>query len=115
MTFILSREAVDRPQRTIQAMQVFQAEVHTIAERCATAAEGDVIVAVVMRDLTFGGTWVVATADTTMVLEAVEDGGWSLSFPRHASIEHIQHQCQTVADIAGKRLTAIQRWLSRHS
>ncbi len=115
MSFTVSREAVDRPKHTIQAMQILQSEARMIAQLCATAAKGEVIVAVVTADLTFRGAWAVATADASMVSDGVERGGWSLVFPPQASIEDVQHQCTTVATMAAQRLGAIQRRINRHS
>ncbi len=110
-----SKEARERPFRTIEATKVLR-EKAAIIERATNDARNDeVIVAVVRADLSFGGVWTLAREDLTRQVFVVEDeGGWSLLFSPNTSIAQVEERCDELAGIARRRGEAMQRWVSRH-
>jgi hypothetical protein len=110
-----SREAIERPYRTIEATKVLL-EKATIIERATRDARVDeVIVAVVRPDLSFVGVWTLAREDMSRQVFVVEDeGGWSLLFSPNTSLAQIEKRCDELAGIARRRGEIMQRWASRH-
>ena len=86
-----SKEARERPYRTIEATRVLR-EKAAIIERVTNDAHADeVIVAVVQADLSFGGVWTLAREDMTRQIFVVEDeGGWSLIFSPKTPVAQIE-------------------------
>ena len=110
-----SREAMERPYRTIQAAGVLRKNAKTIGNATATAQEDEIIVAVVHKDLSFGGALTIAREDLTrQVLRVEDEGGWSLIFSLDTSVIQVEERCSELARIARKRWEAMQRWASRH-
>lgn len=114
MGFALTKEAAERPKRTIDAAEVFHAKAWAIARACADAREGETVVAIVERDLTFGGVWTVPTSELTAHVPRLEDGGWSLVFSRRTPVAAIEARSLTLARLAFARWEAIRRWASQH-
>ena len=110
-----SREAIERPYRTLEATKVLR-EKAAIIERATFNAQADeVIVAVICSDLSFGGVWTLAREEMARQVLVVEDeGGWSLTFSPHTLVAQIEERCNELARIAQKRGEAMQRWADRH-
>ncbi len=110
-----SREARERPHRTIEAARVLH-EKANIVERATSKAQFDeVIVAVIRSDLSFGGVWILARKHLLQQIHTVEDeGGWSLTFSPNTPAASIEQRCDELARIAQKRGDVMQRWLQRH-
>lgn len=111
-----SREAIERPYRTIEATEVLR-EKATIIERATQNARTDeVIIAVVQPDLSFGGVWTLARENLTGQIFIVEDeGGWSLIFSPNTSLAQIEKRCDELAGIARRKGEVMQRWMRLHS
>lgn len=110
-----SREARERPYRTVEAARVLR-EKATVVERATGNAQFDeVIVAVIRSDLSFGGVWIFARQNLLQQIHTVEDeGGWSLTFSPNTPAASIEQRCDELARIAQKRGEVMQRWLQRH-
>lgn len=110
-----SREAIERPFRTLEATKVLR-EKAAIIERATFNAQADeVIVAVICSDLSFGGVWTLAREEMARQVLVVEDeGGWSLTFSPNTLVAQIEERCDELARIAQKRREAMQRWADRH-
>ncbi len=106
---MLSREAAERAGRSIQAAEVFRANMQVIEQACAVAAEGQMVVAVVRADLAFGGVWTVPLDELRDRVLQLEESGWSLVFSPQATAEDIEERCARMAWLAQARLEAIQR------
>ena len=110
-----SREAMERPYRTLQAAAVLREKAGAIGRATADARQDEVVVALIQRDLSFGGVWTIAREDLARQVLLLEDeGGWSLTFSSHTSVAQIEERCAELARIAGKRWEVMQRWASRH-
>ena len=111
-----SKEAIERPGRTLQATMVLREKAEIIERATANAREDEIVVAVVQHDLSFGGVWTLAHEDFARQIHVVEDkGGWSLTFSPNTSLAQIGHRCDELAGIAQKRREVLQRWLRKHS
>lgn len=110
-----SKEARERPYRTIEATKVLREKAEIIERVTNDARADEVIVAVVRPDLSFGGVWTLAREDMTRQIFVVEDeGGWSLLFSPNTSIAQVEERCNELAMIAQKRGEVMQKWISRH-
>lgn len=110
-----SREAMERPYRTIQATKVLREKARTIERATTNARADEVIVAVIRNDLSFGGVWTLARESLARQIFIVEDeGGWSLIFSPNTSVPQIEERCDELARIAQKKGEAMRRWASRH-
>jgi hypothetical protein len=110
-----SKEAMERPYRTIQAAGVLRENAETIGLAAEGAGEDEFVVAAVYEDLSFGGAWVVAREDLAQqVMETEDKGGWSLIFSPNVADLQIEERCDELTRIARKRWEAMQRWASRH-
>ena len=110
-----SREAIERPYRTFQAAGIVREKARTIERVTAVAAEDEIVVALVEKDLSFGGIWTLAREDMAVqILRMEEDGGCSLIFSPNTSIAQVEERCNELARIALRRWEAMKRWASRH-
>lgn len=112
---MFSKEAMERPFRTIEATKVLREKAAVIERATNDARIDEVIVAVVRPDLSFGGVWTLAREDMSRQVLIVEDeGGWSLLFAPNTSIAQVEQRCDELAGIARRRGEIMQRWASRH-
>ncbi|HEU0003422.1 MAG TPA: hypothetical protein VFQ36_21120 [Ktedonobacteraceae bacterium] len=110
-----SKEARERPYRTIEATKVLREKAEIIERATNDARADEIIVAVVRPDLSFGGVWTLARADLSRQIFIVEDeGGWSLLFSPRTSLTQIEGRCDELARIAQKKGEVMQRWANRH-
>lgn len=110
-----SKEAVERPYRTFQAAEVVRGKARAIERTTADARADEIVVAVVQKDLSFGGVWTLAREDMARQVLLVEDeGGWSLTFSANTSVAQVEERCSELARIALRRWEVMQRWVSRH-
>jgi len=112
---IFSKEAIERPYRTFQAAEVVREKAGAIEHVTAVVQEGEIVVAVVQHDLSFGGVWTLAREDMIRQVLLLEDeGGWSLIFSPNTTVAQVEQRCNELARIALKRWEAMKRWVSRH-
>ncbi len=97
MPFVPPQAALERPQRTVEAMAVLGEQAQVIARACADAGDSEVILAAVDPDLTFGGVWTIPVEQLSARATPDEAGGWSLLFSPGTSVEEIAARCQTRA------------------
>lgn len=111
-----SQEAPERPARTLQAAGVLRGQAEAICRATDDAREGEIVIAVVQRDLNFGGAWIVARESLVRQLSLLEDqGGWSFTFSPHTSLAQIEERCLEFTRVAFKRWQAMERWSSKHA
>jgi ABC-type uncharacterized transport system ATPase subunit len=110
---MLSRETAEQAGRSIRAAEVFRANIQAIEQACAVAEEGQMVVAVVGRDLAFGGVWIVPLDELRERVLQLEGGGWSLVFSPQTAPEDIEERCARMAWLAQAKIEAIQRWIGR--
>lgn len=110
-----SREAIERPYRTLQAVEVLRKKAEVIERVAARAGEDEIVIVVVQHNLEFGGVWTLAREDIAQQIKIVEDeGGWSLIFSPRTSRTQVEQRCNELAGIAQKRWEAMQHWANRH-
>lgn len=110
-----SREAVERPYRTFQATSVLREKAVAIERATADAREDEIVVAIVQKDLSFGGVWTIAREELVRQVLLLEDeGGWSFTFSSNTLVAQVEERCAELARIALRRWEAMQRWASRH-
>ena len=110
-----SKEALERPFRTIEAMKILREKAGIIEKVTAAARSDEIVVAVIRNDLSFGGVWTLSREDLAKQVLVVEDeDGWSLTFSPKTSLAHIEKRCNEVAGIAQKRGEIMQRWMREH-
>ncbi len=110
-----SKEARERPYRTIEATKVLREKAEVIERATHDAHADEVIVAVVQADLSFGGVWTLAREDMSRQIFVVEDeGGWSLIFSPKTPVAQIEKRCDELAGIARRRGEAMERWIRKH-
>ncbi|HZO72554.1 MAG TPA: hypothetical protein VFB60_10165 [Ktedonobacteraceae bacterium] len=109
-----SKEALERPARTLQAAGVLRGKAEVICRATKGARADEVVVAVVQHDLSFGGVWTVAREDLVRQISLVEDkGGWSFTFSPDTSLAQIEERCLEFVRIVFRRWEAMQRWAIR--
>ncbi len=80
MALVPGREAIIRAERTGEASEVLRANSWSIAGACADAMVGELVVAVVGRDLVLRGVWTMAREGLPGRVEGIDDGGWVVTF-----------------------------------
>ncbi len=109
MKFAFTPEAMERPKRTMEATATLHEHARLIAQTCAEARQGEMVLAVVEQDGAFGGTAVSPLEHMGERLGEWDDGRWALSFPPRAGVEEIDAQCLRMARLAQRRSEAMQR------
>jgi hypothetical protein len=112
----LSPEARARAGRTIEVAAVFSNHAVVIVAALPDVPDGHVLIALVDHQHEFSGTHHVEKA--TMVeripeLEGPE--GWAMVFTPGATIADVLRRTAEMADIAGKRIAAIDRITARRA
>jgi hypothetical protein len=117
MTVHLTREAAERAQWTAQAAGTLHRHASTIADTCAEAQAGSIVVAVVEQDSSFGGTMTIPREQLHERIIQLEDheGKWALTLTPMTTTKEIEELCAGVARLASRRSEVIERWLSLHS
>ena len=115
MPFVPSQAALERPQRTVEAMAVLGGQARVIARACADAGDGELILAVVNPDLTFGGVWTIPVEQLSALATPDEAGGWSLLFSPGTSVEEIVARCRMRAHLAAQRRATMRRLVDRQA
>lgn len=109
-----SKEALERPTRTLQAAGILREKAEAISRATKDARADEMVVAVVQHDLSFGGVWMVARENLLRQMSLVEDkGGWSFTFSPDTSLAQIEERCLEFMRIAFRRWEAMQRWAIR--
>ena len=112
----LSPEARARAGRTIEVAAVFAQHAETIVAALPDVPEGHVLVAVVDHEHAFTGTHHVEKA--TMVERVPElegPDGWAMVFTPGATVADVRRRTAEMADIAARRIAAIDRIVARRS
>lgn len=115
MPFHFSQGASDRPKQTIHAAEVLHDNARSIASVCMDAAEDEVVVAVINRDMGFGGVWTIPRSELSDRVPQLDDGGWSLVFGPGTPAADIEDRCLRLARLAFARWEVMRRWASRHA
>lgn len=109
-----SEDAMNRPRRTLQAIEVLRGKAMAIAHVTANAKEDEIVVVVVQADGDFGGIWTLAREDMVKQMKVVEDkAGWSFTFSPHTSSAQVEQRCDELARIVNRRLQGMQRRMER--
>ncbi len=112
----LSPEARDRAGRTVAVAAVFAEHADVIVERLPDVPEGHVLVAVVDGTHEFAGTHHVEQTDLVMRIPELEQtGGWAMVFSRGSSVADIRRRTDEMADLARRRVAAIDRITARRA
>jgi hypothetical protein len=110
-----SKEAIERPFRTLEATKVLREKAAVIEHATIGAQADEVIVVVIRSDLSFGGVWTLARDGLVRQVLLIEDeGDWSLTFSPNTPVAQIEERCDELARIAQKRGEAMQRWALQH-
>jgi hypothetical protein len=112
----LTPEARERASRTIVVADIFAEHAEEIAAAVGDLPTDHVLVAVINRDHEFTGLHEV---DKTNLVERVVElegpGGWAMVFSPGADAGHVRGRTSDMADIAGKRIAAIDRIRARQA
>ena len=110
-----SREAMERPYRTLEATKILREKAESIARITANAQANEVVVAVIRGDLSFGGIWTLAREELMKQVPIVDEaGGWSLIFSPNTQVARVEERCDELARLAQRRGEAMRRWAARH-
>lgn len=112
----LSPEARARAGRTIEVAGVFAAHAEVIVAALPDVPEGHVLIALVDHQHEFAGTHHVEKA--TMVERVPElegPDGWAMVFTPGATVADVRRRTAEMADIAGRRIAAIDRITARRT
>jgi hypothetical protein len=112
----LTPQARERANRTIIVAQIFAEHAEQIAEAVTQLPDEHVLVAVIDHNHEFTGLHEV---DKTNLVERVVElegpGGWAMVFSPGADPDHVRGRTSEMADIAGKRISAIDRIRARQA
>lgn len=111
-----SEDALDRPRRTLQAIEMLRRKAEAIAHVTSSAHEDEVIAVIVQADGVFGGIWTLAREEMVRQMHIVEDkGGWSFTFSPHTSTTQVEERCNELASLVRRRLQGIQERIKREN
>ena len=104
-----SREALERPARTIEAARVLREQAEVLEWATLAARAGDIVVAGVRAGLSFAGPWTLAPGNLASQMSELEEaGGWSLTFAPGTPRTQIEARCDELADLARRRGDILQ-------
>jgi hypothetical protein len=110
----LSPEARARAGRTVEVSAVFAAHADEIVAALADVPAGHVLIALVDHQHEFSGTHHVEKATMVERIPELEGpDGWAMVFSPGATVADIARRTAEMADIAGKRIAAIDRITAR--
>jgi hypothetical protein len=109
----LSPEAKARANRTIEVAGIFAENADQIVAALTDVPAGHVLVAVVDESHQFTGTHHVHTEVMVERVPELEEGGWAMVFPPGTTRADIERRTSELADIAQKRIAAIDRITAR--
>jgi hypothetical protein len=111
---MLSKDALERIKRTIDAAEVLHEHAPEIAQACAQAIRTESVIAFVRSDLSFGGVVTAPTKHVSAHIHELEDeGGWSQMFEPKEGVKDIEQRCLDMARNAFARWEMAMRWASR--
>jgi hypothetical protein len=112
----LSPEGRARAGRTVEVAAVFAAHAEEIVAALVDVPNGHVLIALVDREHVFTGTHQVDKATMVERIPELEGpGGWAMVFSPGATVDDVHRRTSEMADIAGKRIAAIDRITARRS
>jgi hypothetical protein len=112
----LTPEARERATRTIAVAEIFAQHAAEIEVGVADLPDGHVLVAVIDAGHNFTGMHQVDKTDlVARVVELEGPGGWAMVFSPGADADHVRGRTVEMADIAGKRISAIDRIRARQA
>ena len=111
----LSPGARARAGRTIEVAEIFAANADRIVAALPDVPDGHVLVALVDDAHAFTGTHHVEKATMVARVPELEQGGWAMVFTPGASADDVRRRTAEMADIARKRIAAIDRITARRS
>ena len=112
----LSPQARARAGRTIEVAAIFSDHAEVIVAALPDVPEGHVLIALVDHRHEFSGTHHVEKA--TMVERVPElegPDGWAMVFTPGATLADVRRRAAEMADIAGRRIAAIDRITARRA
>ncbi|PZS29151.1 MAG: hypothetical protein DLM59_13355 [Pseudonocardiales bacterium] len=110
----LSPEARARAGRTIEVSAVFAGHADEIVAALPDVPDGHVLVALVNHEHNFTGTHHVDKASMVERVPELEGpDGWAMVFTPGATAADVHRRTSEMADIAGKRIAAIDRIIAR--
>ena len=115
MTLKSPELAEARARQTILAAQVFLSNASAISDHCNWAQEDQVVIALVNRDLTFGGAIIAPLSQLREEVMSRLTSGWTLVFSPGTTDRDIEARCGKMAELAQARLDVIRRWRDKHS
>ena len=111
-----SEDALNRPRRTLQAIETLRGKAEAIAHVSESAHGDEVIAVIVQTDGAFGGIWTLAREEMVRQMHIVEDkGGWSFTFSPHTSTAQVEERCNKLASLVSRRLQGMQERIKREN
>ena len=109
-----SEDALNRPRRTLQAIEMLRGKAETIAHVTSSAHEDEIIAVIIQADGDFGGIWTLAREELVRQMHIVEDkGGWSFTFSPHTTPAQVEERCNELAHLVRRRLQGIEERIKR--
>jgi hypothetical protein len=115
MTLLNPDLAEQRARASIAAAEAIRSNTATISDSCNWAQEDEVVLAIIRRDLTFGGAIIVPLNRLREQVVSLQEVGWTVVFSPGATDKDIEIRCDKMAELAQARLDVIQRWRNNHS
>src|SRR5689334_2591943 len=114
MTLLNPELAEQRARASIGAAESIRSNVTAISDSCNWAQEDEVVLAIIRRDLTFGGALIVPLNRLREQVVALQEVGWSIVFSPGATERDIEARCDKMVELAQARLDVIRRWRDNH-
>jgi hypothetical protein len=115
MTLLNPDLAEQRARASIAAAESIRSNMMTISDSCNWAQEDEVVLAIIRRDLTFGGALILPLNRLREQVLSLQEVGWSVVFSPGATDNDIEARCDKMAKLAQAKLDVIQRWRDNHS
>lgn len=105
----ITPQAVERARRSIEAADVFLQHAPVVAQACADASDGEIVVALVGHDNTFLGVHVVPIMRLYSTVMEYGAESWSLIFSAGTGILEIEMRCKQMKKYAEARYRLARR------
>ncbi len=114
MTLLNPDLSEKRAITTIAAAETLREHIAAISDSCNWAQDDEAVLAVIGRDLSFGGALIVPLSSLRETVLSIQETGWTLVFSPGSTDKDIEARCDRMVQGAQARLDAIRRWRAKH-
>lgn len=110
----ITRQAIERAKRSIEAADILLANANVIAVQCQHAKPDQVVMSIITPELVFSSAEIIALMDLRDHIWRLAWGSWHMIFSPKTNLASIQQRAKQMKEISARKLAAMQRWVANH-